>query len=151
MEDRYEFREEIRLWFDELLRSNKTFDNIGKVIKSFERDSRTLTKQQKNLIARELDKGEYQSLLSSSDDLDDEEMFPTPLTQPTQDDDELMEEQSIRNGEPRTAGVAFRLLHDLFHLLEHLRGAASQVRHGVGCFVEQLLSKRLFCPLGAGP
>ena len=38
--------------------------------------------------------------MSSSDDLDDEEMFPTPLTQPTQDDDELMEEQSIRNGEP---------------------------------------------------
>ncbi len=101
MEDRYEFREEIRLWFDELLRSNKMFDDIGKVIKGFERDhsSRTLTKQHKNLIARELDKGKNQSLLSSSDDLDDEEMFPTPLTQPTQDD-ELMEEQSIRNGEP---------------------------------------------------
>ena len=51
----------------------------------------------------------------------------------------------------RIAGVAFRLLQGLLHLLEHLRGAASQVRHGVGCFVEQLLSKRLFCPLGAGP
>ena len=34
----------------------------------------------------------------------------------------------------RTAGVAFRLLHDLFHLLEHLRGAAGEVRHRVGCF-----------------
>ena len=34
----------------------------------------------------------------------------------------------------RTAGVAFRLLHDLFHLLEHLRGAAGEVRHGVVCF-----------------
>ena len=82
MEDRYEFREEIRLWLDELLGSNKTFDDIGNVIRSFERDSRTLTKQQKNLIARELDTKKYQSLLSSSDDLDDEEMFPKPKKTP---------------------------------------------------------------------